>query len=94
MSSTEPTIHEIAGKRWKIAIALSVIMLVIYFGFILLVAFGKSFLSMLLAPGLSVGILMGALVIVSSWVLALIYARWCNQGYDEDVARAARSGRK
>lgn len=52
---------------------LSAIMLVIYLGFILLVAYAKPFLGSTLVPGLSWGILLGALVIVSAWVLTFIY---------------------
>ena len=37
-------------------------MLIFYFGFILLVAFNKPLLSILLSPGLSLGILLGGLV--------------------------------
>ena len=93
MTTIDPTVHAIAAKRWKIALTLSALMLVIYFGFILLVAFGRSFLSILLVPGLSVGILLGALTIVSCWVLCLIYVAWANRGYDEEVARAVLSRR-
>jgi uncharacterized membrane protein (DUF485 family) len=91
MTHIDSDIHAIAAKRWKFSLTLAVIMLVIYFGFILLVAFGKPFLSILLNDGLSIGILLGALVIVSCWILALIYVSWANRGFDEAVARAIRS---
>ena len=95
--STDP-IHAIAAKRWTIALILSALMLVIYLGFILLVAFGKSLLSILLSQGLSLGILLGALTIISCWILSIIYVIWANTGYDEAVARAvadtSASGRK
>ena len=93
IDSTIHTVHSIAAKRWKIAIVLSVIMLVIYLGFILLVAFDKPFLSVLLGPGLSVGILLGALTIVSCWILNGIYVVWANRVYDEEVAQVLRSRR-
>ena len=68
-------------------------------GFILLVAFGRPLLSILLSPGLSLGILLGALTIVSCWILSIAYVVWANRGYDQAVARAvaastADSGRK
>ena len=72
------SIHSIAARRWKVAITLSVLMLAIYLGFILLVAFGKPWLSILLGPGLSVGILLGALTIFSCWILSIIYVVWAN----------------
>jgi len=87
MSTVDP-IHAIAARRWAFALTLSALMLVIYLGFILLVAFGKPLLSILLSQGLSLGILLGALTIVSCWVLAIVYVLWANRGYDEAVARA------
>ena len=87
MSTTDP-VHAIAAKRWTIALVLSVLMLVIYFGFILLVAFGKGSLSILLTQGLSLGILLGALTIISCWILSLIYVIWANRSYDQAVAQA------
>ena len=85
--STDP-IHAIAAKRWTIAFILSALMLVIYLGFILLVAFGKPLLSILLTQGLSLGILLGALTIISCWILSIIYVIWANRRYDEAVAQA------
>jgi len=39
--STIDAVHAIAARRWRVALTLSALMLVIYLGFILLVAFGK-----------------------------------------------------
>jgi uncharacterized membrane protein (DUF485 family) len=66
---------------------LTAAMMVLYFGFILLVAFNKPLLARLLMPGLSVGILLGTLVIFASWGLILVYTRWANTKYDAAVAR-------
>ena len=60
-------------------------MMVVYFGFILLVAFEKPLLGKLLAPGLSLGMLLGALVIVTAWVLTWVYIRWANTHYDTSI---------
>jgi uncharacterized membrane protein (DUF485 family) len=54
----------------------------LYFGFILLIAFAKPFLAIKLTPGLSVGIALGALVIVLAWLSTLVYVRWANRHYD------------
>ena len=75
----------LAAARWRIAIALTLAMMAIYFGFILLVAYNKPFLTRLLAPGLSVGMLLGALVIVSAWVLMFVYVTWANRHHDSAV---------
>ncbi|MBL8586757.1 MAG: DUF485 domain-containing protein [Bradyrhizobiaceae bacterium] len=95
MSGIQTALHKIAAERFKLALILSVLMLIFYFGFILLVAFDKPLLGTILSPGLSLGILLGALVIVSAWVLCLIYVQWANNHYDKVVAEAvAQLGRK
>ena len=50
-----------SAARWRIAVTLTAAMMAAYFGFILLVAFNKPLLGRLLAPGLSLGMLLGAL---------------------------------
>ena len=47
----------------------SVAMIALYFGFIGLIAFNRELLAIRLTDGLSLGILLGALVIVISWLL-------------------------
>jgi uncharacterized membrane protein (DUF485 family) len=47
----------------------------------------------LVTRGLSVGVLLGALVIVSSWVLTWIYVRWANTHYDAGVDELRREDR-
>ena len=78
----------LAARRWRIARALTVSMLVTYFGFVLLVAYDKPLLGKILMPGLSLGILLGALVILVAWALTGIYVRWANRVYDAELARA------
>ena len=85
-----PDFRQVDASRRRVAGALTIAMMVIYFGFILLVAYGKPFLSQLILPGLSLGILLGALVIVAAWVLIWIYVRWANTHYDTAIAAARR----
>lgn len=66
-------------SRWGLSFVLSGVMIVIYFGFILLVAFDKPLLGELIMPGLSVGIALGAAVIISAWVLTSIYVASANR---------------
>jgi uncharacterized membrane protein (DUF485 family) len=80
----------LAATRWRIAIALTAVMIAIYFGFILLIAYNKPLMGHLLAPGLSLGVLLGALVIVASWVLTWIYVRWANTHYDAGIDEVRR----
>ena len=84
----------VAAQRWRLAILLTAAMTVVYVGFILLVAFNKPLLGTVIAPGLSVGILLGVLVIVTAWVLILIYVKWTNDHYDAMVAQAQQARRE
>jgi uncharacterized membrane protein (DUF485 family) len=73
------------AARWRVAVLLTAAMMVLYFGFILLVAYDKPLLTRQVVPGLSLGILLGALVIVAAWVLIGIYVRWANTHYDTAI---------
>jgi uncharacterized membrane protein (DUF485 family) len=85
MTEKQRALEGLARAQWRLALALTAAMMAIYFGFTLLVAWAKPFLATQLAPGLSVGILLGALVIVSAWVLIWVYVRWANGHYDATV---------
>lgn len=86
-SSFEARLKAVAANRWRVAIALTCAMVAVYFGFILLIAYAKPVLARLIAPGLSIGILLGALVIVASWILTWVYVRWANTHYDRELGR-------
>jgi uncharacterized membrane protein (DUF485 family) len=75
-------LQALARTRFNTAIVLTLVMIAIYFGFILLIAYNKPLMGKLIMPGLSLGILLGALVIVSAWLLTWVYVRWSNRGYD------------
>jgi uncharacterized membrane protein (DUF485 family) len=75
-------VKALARARWRIAIALSLTVFTLYFGFILAVAFAKGAMATMVVPGLSVGMLSGALVIVGAWLTTWIYVRWANAHFD------------
>ncbi|MBL8984042.1 MAG: DUF485 domain-containing protein [Gemmatimonadetes bacterium] len=85
MTDRHERLQRLAARRFRLAVALTVAMIAVYFGFILSIAFNKELMGTLLRPGLSVGILLGALVIVASWVLTWIYVRWTNTHYDHQI---------
>ncbi|MBN3875570.1 MULTISPECIES: DUF485 domain-containing protein [unclassified Nostoc] len=90
MNDRTKALQALAAERWRVSLILTGAMMFIYFGFILLIAFNKPLLGSLVVPGLSLGILLGALVIVSAWVLIFIYVRWANSSYDDQIARLKR----
>jgi len=77
----------LAARRWRVALLLTAGMLVTYFGFVLLVAYDKPLLGQTLTPGLSLGILLGAVVILVAWALTGLYVRWTNRVYDGELER-------
>ena len=79
-----PRFQGLVRQRSKFAWTLSIIILVIYFGFILLVAFAKPLLATKIGGGVtSLGILLGLSVILSAFVLTGIYVQRANSRYDE-----------
>ena len=91
MSSPDP-LGQLHRARWRVALALTAGVVAVYFGFILLIAYRADLLARRLAPGLSVGILLGALVIVASWLLTWVYVRWANAKYDTELERIRQGG--
>jgi uncharacterized membrane protein (DUF485 family) len=85
------TFEELAARRRRIALWLTAAMLVVYFTFILLIAFDKSLMARKLTDGLSLGILLGVIVVLATWVLTWIYVRWANRSY-EPAARRLNEG--
>jgi uncharacterized membrane protein (DUF485 family) len=83
-------LDELAGRRLRVAALLTAAMLVVYFGFILLIAFNKSLLGEMLTSGLSLGILLGVIVVLVTWVLTWIYVGWANRKYEPAVRRLRR----
>jgi uncharacterized membrane protein (DUF485 family) len=79
----EPLFRELVDKRTRFAWALSAAMLVIYFGFILVIAFAPKVLGTPIGGGvMTVGIPVGLLVIVSAFVLTGIYVYRANSEFD------------
>ncbi len=90
MPNSDPRLEAVGAARWRVAITLTIAMMAVYFGFILLVAFNKPLLGTRVAPGLSLGMLLGALVIVAAWALTWVYVRWANTHYDTALAALRR----
>ena len=76
----------LAARRWRVALTLTIIMVSAYFGFILLIAYDKPLMGQLVFGGsVSIGVLLGAMVIALAPVLTGIYVRWTNQHYDHAI---------
>jgi uncharacterized membrane protein (DUF485 family) len=91
--TADARLDALARSRTRIGIILTAATFTIYFGFIAAVAYARPLLGTLIIPGLSVGILAGALVIVAAWLLTWIYVHWANTRYDPAL-RALRERRE
>ncbi|MBF0179273.1 MAG: DUF485 domain-containing protein [Magnetococcales bacterium] len=80
-----PQYQELVSKRSRFAWTLSVIMLIIYYAFILVIAFAPKSLGTKIAAGsvISVGIPLGVFIIVVAFLLTGIYVRRANGEFDE-----------
>jgi uncharacterized membrane protein (DUF485 family) len=86
----DAALEAVAAKRLRIALGLTGAMLVVYFGFILLIAFAKDFMGRTITEGLSVGMALGVLVILATWVLTWTYVLWANRVYEPELASLRR----
>jgi uncharacterized membrane protein (DUF485 family) len=83
-------LEALAARRLRVALGLTGAMLVVYFGFILLITFAKDFMGRTITDGLSVGMALGVLVILATWVLTWAYVGWANRVYEPELARLRR----
>lgn len=77
-----PEYQRLAAKKKSLSYLLTILMLLVYFSFILLLAFGQDVLSQRVGST-TMGIPYGIGVIIFAWILTGIYVRWANNNYDE-----------
>ena len=82
-----PKFQQFVSKRNKYSIVMSILMIIAYYGYILLIAFDKPFPATKLSQGMvtSIGIPMGVGVIVFTIVLTWIYVRRANSEFDAEA---------
>jgi uncharacterized membrane protein (DUF485 family) len=78
-----PAYAELVAKRNRFGWTLAIVMLVIYYGFILLVAFAKSFLETDIGSGVTLAFPIGLAVIVAAVVITGLYVIRANGEFDE-----------
>ncbi|KZE25923.1 uncharacterized membrane protein (DUF485 family) [Crenobacter luteus] len=80
---SNPKFLELVHKKTSLGWTLTLVMLAIYYGFILLLAFSPATLGTPLGGGvMTVGIPVGVLIIVSAFVLTGVYVRRANTEFD------------
>ena len=80
----DPKYQELQSKRNRLAIILTILMLVVYYGYISLIAFDKEFLAQPIGAGVTtLGIPIGFGIIIFTIVITGIYVRRANGEFDE-----------
>ena len=74
-------------RRWRVSLVLTALLFVLYYGYIVLIAATPALLSRRLGSVVTLGIPMGAAVIIGAWVLTACYVVWANRVYDPEVTR-------
>jgi uncharacterized membrane protein (DUF485 family) len=78
-----PKYQELKAKRSSFGWLLTLLMMVVYYGYIALIAWNKEFLSQPLGTGVTtIGVPIGMGVIVFTIVITGIYVRRANQEFD------------
>jgi uncharacterized membrane protein (DUF485 family) len=72
------------AHRTSLAIKLTIAMLVIYFGFILLIAFNPAFFqTIVIGSNITIGVPLGVSIIIAAFALTGIYVKKANSDFDE-----------
>jgi len=85
----DPEFLKLMRLKNAVTVVLTLTELLLYFGFIALIAYDKPFLATKISPGspITIGIPIAVGVIFLSWVLTGIYVFWANNTYDPMVKR-------
>ncbi len=86
---SNPKFAELKAKRSRFAWGLAILVLGIYYGFMMVVAFAPKIIATPIASGmaLSIGFPIGAFIIIGAWLLTGVYIRRAN-GEFEDLTQA------
>lgn len=82
-----PEFRRLVFRRWRISLVLTVCLFILYYGYILLIAMNRALLSQRIGDAATLGIPIGAAVIVGAWILTAVYVIWANRCYDGEAAR-------
>ena len=80
----DPSYHELVRVRSRFGWTLTALMMLVYYGYILLIAFNKEFLATKTGAGVMTwGMPIGLFVIVFTVLVTGIYVRRANKQYDD-----------
>lgn len=93
---SNPRFQALVAKRNSYSFVMTVLMLIAYFGYILLIAFNKEGLGVKLGEGMvtSVGIPLGLGVILFTIIITAIYVKRANTEFDAEAAEILKEAQK
>lgn len=83
----DPEFKVLTSQKNRISLILTLCEMVLFFGFVALIAFQKPFLGTKISGAITIGIPIAVGAIVLSWVFTGIYVYWANTKYDAMVRR-------
>ena len=94
--TANPKFLEFVAVRNRYSIIMTIAMMVVYFGYILLIAFNKEWLATKVSAGatMSIGIPMGLGVILFTIIITVVYVRRANTEFDTEAAQVLKEAQK
>ncbi|MBK7564979.1 MAG: DUF485 domain-containing protein [Propionivibrio sp.] len=91
-----PKFQELVAKRGRFAWTLSIVVLVLFYGFVLMVAYNPSTLGQPVSDGsmLTVGVAAELFLFVLFWLLSALYVRRANTEFDDLTQEVIKQARK
>ena len=80
-----PAFRKLVKNRWNISLSFTFLMLFVYLGFLLVVAYQKDTLKIPVGESLNLAIIVGIGIIIFSWLITGVYVYWANNYYDAAV---------
>ncbi len=77
----------LVALRWKVSMVLLALLFVSYYGYVIVVATAKDFVSQRVGEVTTLAIPLGIAAIVIAWALTAFYVAWANKSYDPEVER-------
>lgn len=80
-----PEFKSLMAQQRMVSLTLTALMLSLYFGFILLIAYRKDLLAQRIGEHLTVGLPLGVGLILATCLLTGIYVNWANTRFDREA---------
>ncbi len=81
----DPAFKRLKKEKWIISVLLGFFLMVLYYGFILMMAYNKPFFANKVTENITVGIPLGVFVLVATIGITAVYVLWANSSYDRLV---------